>query len=139
MLNENGDLDCDPEFTVYHREVGEFIICETDDEVVESIFHEDKCPVWIDIALTGAEKNRTMLSLSCSGRCHHDEKRMYYYKGGAQPFGIKSPTLPIGWKEGDKFKIGSFQKAIAFYEDQHEKMKTWQNQRVDPTRTTPVD
>ncbi|GEM_PF-5704498 len=37
---------------------------------------------------------------------------MYYYKGGLQPFGIKSPDLPVDRKDGVKFKLKKPDEAI---------------------------
>jgi hypothetical protein len=38
---------------------------------------------------------------------------MYYFEHGTQPFGIKSPSLPLGWKEGEKFILNAPHKALA--------------------------
>ena len=90
-------------------------VCPADDGRVEynlsdvaalDLLHRDgRCPQWIDISVAGADEETTVLRLLCCGRYHGDEKRLYYYETGLQPFGIKSPDLPPGWKEGEKFKV----------------------------------
>ena len=81
--------------------------------VVDLLYRDSSCPQWIDIAVCGADKKTSLLELTCCGRYIGDPSRMYYYQTGHQPFGIKSPNLPIDWKPGMKIKLPKPNKALA--------------------------
>lgn len=105
VLNSSYDSNREDDEVVYPEDDGRIVPDLTDRDVVELLHREDRCPQWIDIAVAGADKDATLLRLLCCGRYHGDESRMYYFENGTQPFGIKSPSLPVGWKEGQKFKV----------------------------------
>ncbi len=77
----------------------------TDKEVVEILWRNNKVPVWIDIAVSKADRKKTTFRLLCAGRYSDDKNEFYYTDGGSGPFGIKSPNHPIGYKEGTKFRL----------------------------------
>lgn len=74
-------------------------------EVVNLLCRDERVPQWIDIAVAFRGKRHTYLSLDCCGRYHSDDDRLYYYDQGTQPFGIKSPMLPNGYKDGARFRL----------------------------------
>lgn len=83
-------------------------------EVVELLYRDGRCPQWIDIWVAGADRSSTLMCLTCCGRYHDNDERLYYYEQGTQPFGIKLPTcLPMDWKQGDKVSLDSPKKALA--------------------------
>jgi hypothetical protein len=77
----------------------------SDVEVVALLCRGEAVPQWIDIAVAFATSAFTGFSLTCCGRFHPDEIRLYYYESGTQPFGIKSPTLPLDHQEGRRFRL----------------------------------
>jgi hypothetical protein len=70
---------------------------------VDLFCRDQRVPQWIDIAVAYRGAEHSHLSIICCGRYHCDDARLYYYDQGTQPFGIKSPTLPPGYKEGTRF------------------------------------
>lgn len=77
----------------------------TDKEAVEILYKEGKLPVWIDISVSKSNRKFTTLNLLCSDYYTKDKNKFVYDKQGSGPFGIKSPDLPIGFKEGKKFRL----------------------------------
>jgi hypothetical protein len=76
-------------------------------EVTQLLCREGRVPQWIDIAVAYSSNEHTYLSLVCCGRYQHDETQLYYYERGSQPFGIKSPNLPLNYITNDLFKLPS--------------------------------
>jgi hypothetical protein len=74
-------------------------------EVVDLLCRENRVPQWIDISVEFKGSDHTNLTLLCCGRYHSDDDRLFYYEQGTQPFGIKSPNLPIRLKEGSRFRL----------------------------------
>ena len=74
-------------------------------EVVDLLCRDDRVPQWIDIAVAFRGTKHSHLSLTCCGRYHTNDERLYYYQQGTQPFGIKSPTLPLHHKDGTRFRL----------------------------------
>ncbi|MFA6172348.1 MAG: hypothetical protein WC701_01560 [Kiritimatiellales bacterium] len=116
VLNQSYDNNRKPDELVYPEDEGRIESDLTDTAVVDLLHRDDRCPQWIDIAVAGADKNTTLLRLLCCGRYHGDESRMYYYESGLQPFGIKSPDLPVGWEEGITFRVPEPNKALHLIE-----------------------
>lgn len=112
VLNQSYDENRKEDEVVYPEDDGKIVPCATEREVVDLLYRKCRCPQWIDISVAGADKTATLLRLLCCGRYHHDETRLYYYQRGTQPFGIKSPDLPPGWKDGNKFKLHKRDKAL---------------------------
>ena len=65
----------------------------------------NKIPVWIDISVLKSSKKSTTFNLLCAGRYSDNEEEFYYNDTQLGPFGIKGPTFPIGYKEGEKFSL----------------------------------
>ena len=98
----------DPELTqfdIYPEDNGKKYFDLTDREVVEILCRNNKVPVWINIAVSKSDRKKTTFRLSCAGRYSNDKDEFYYNDGGSGPFGIQSPILPSGYKEGQKFKL----------------------------------
>ena len=83
-------------------------------EVVDLLFRNGEVPVWIDISVDTVYKKFTVFRLLYSDRYSGDIEELYYYKRGTGPFGIKSPNLPLYFKEGDKFDITKRKRDLFF-------------------------
>jgi hypothetical protein len=105
FLNFSNDDPSLTQFDIYPEDSERIETGLTDKEVCELIYRNGKVPVWIDISIHKSERKTTTFKLLCAGRYTDDKEEFYYYKGGTGPFGIKSPNLPIGYKEGEKFKL----------------------------------
>ncbi len=112
LLNQSYDDNREPDEVVFPDDDGRIECDLTDQSVVELLHRDDRCPQWIDISVVGSDRTTTLICLRCCGRYHGDESRLYYYPSGTQPFGIKSPHLPFGWREGRKFRIPRPDKAV---------------------------
>jgi hypothetical protein len=105
ILNQSYDGNCESDELTFPEDNGKVFCGLSGEQVVDLLFREGRCPLWIDISVVGASDDTTLLRLLSCGRYHADESRLYYYQQGTQPFGIKSPDLPPDWKEGCKFKL----------------------------------
>ncbi len=105
----NLNVSCDDpnlsQFDLYPQDDNKKFKLIDENKVVELLCRKNKVPVWIDISVESVHKNKTIFSLDCAGRYSDEEKEFYYNKQGTGPFGIKSPLLPIGYVEGQKFKL----------------------------------
>ena len=104
-LNASYDGNRENDEKVYPEDDGRIAIDLSDQDVVKLLCREEAVPQWIDIGVAFCTREFTGLSLTCCGRFHPDDQRLYYYTGGTQPFGIKSPVLPIGHKQGRRFRL----------------------------------
>jgi hypothetical protein len=91
------------QFDIYPEESGKVIEWVDANTVVKTLLRKAKVPVWIDISVTTVLKGKTVITLSCAGRYSDDIKELYYHERGTGPFCVKSPNLPIEYKEGKKF------------------------------------
>jgi hypothetical protein len=105
FLNVSNDDPTMTKFDVYPDDYGKSELGLTAEEVGNLLFRDNKVPVWIDILVHKADKKTTTFKLSCSGRFSSDPNEFYYNETGTGPFGIKSPLFPIGYKEGEKFRL----------------------------------
>lgn len=105
VLNQSYDAERKNDEIVYPEDNGKVHCHLSQLEVVDLLHRDNRCPMWIDISVAGADEKVTLLILLCCGRYHADESRLYYNWQGTQPFGIKSPNLPFDWKEGTKFEL----------------------------------
>lgn len=104
-LNISNDDSSLTQFDIYPEDNERVEIGLTDKEACELIYRGGKVPVWIDIAVYKSNRKTTTLKLLCAGR-YSDNKQEYYYQSqGTGPFGIKSPSLPVDYEEGQKFKL----------------------------------
>lgn len=105
ILNVSTDDPSLIQFDIYQDDDGKMKLDLTDQEVIELLYRKGKIPVWIDINVLKSSRKSTTFNLLCAGRYSDDKKEYYYNKNGSGPFGIKSPKLPIDYKEGKKFKL----------------------------------
>jgi hypothetical protein len=91
------------QFDLYPEDNGKVIELANADTAVKTLLRKGKVPVWIDISVEKVQKDRTVLTLLCAGRYSNDMRELYYHQRGLGPFGVKSPNLPINYKEGNKF------------------------------------
>jgi hypothetical protein len=107
ILNISSDDPSLKQFDVYPSDNHKKLELIGEKEVVELLCRKEKVPVWINISVETVYRNQTIFCLHCAGRYSADEDEFYYNKDQTGPFGIKSPYLPIGYKEGEKFKLKS--------------------------------
>jgi len=105
ILNASNDDLTLTQFDIYKEDDGVIKLNLTDNEVVELLYRKNKVPVWININVLKSSRKSTTFNLLCAGRYSDDKKEFYYNDNGSGPFGIKSPKLPIDYKEGKKFKL----------------------------------
>ena len=76
-------------------------------DVTSWMWRDGNVPVWVDISVFNETPEAVVVRLLCAGRWSATSARLYYELDGQRsPFGIKSPSLPPTWKEGDKFDVG---------------------------------
>ncbi|TPG37631.1 hypothetical protein [Flavobacterium pectinovorum] len=92
-------------FDVYPEDDGIIKLNLTEIEVIDLLCRKNKIPVWIDICVLKSSRKITTFDLLCAGRYSNNEEEFYYNDSKSGPFGIKSPTFPIGYKEGEKFNL----------------------------------
>lgn len=100
------------QFDIYPEDKGKVIEMADIETVIATLLRKEKVPVWIDISVSEIKKGKTVLTLFCAGRYSGNIKELYYYQQDLGPFGIKSPNLPIDYKEGNKFKIPQKEKSL---------------------------
>ena len=105
FLNISHDDPSLTQFDIYPGDNERIEIGLTDKEVIDLIYRNGKVPVWIDISVYKSNRKTTCFKLLWAGRYSDNKEEFYYHKGGTGPFGIKSPDLPIGHKEGEKFRL----------------------------------
>lgn len=105
VLNVSTDDKSLIQFDIYPEDEGIIKLDLTDKEVVELLYRKNKVPVWIDINVLKSSRKSTTLNLLCAGRYTDKKEEFYYKENGSGPFGIKSPKLPVDFKEGNKFKL----------------------------------
>jgi len=76
---------------------------QTYNEVADLLARDAHVPVWIDITVKKVVQGVTVFDLRCAGRYSSETKDYYYSDRGQGPFGIKSPPLPVGWRQGERF------------------------------------
>ena len=106
QLNMANDDLAEGDFELYPEDDDRVVQFPSLAEVVDELVRKDRIPVWIDISAFKHAKDFTVLRLICAGRFTNDTEELYYYSQGTGCFGIKSPDLPPGWLEGQRFKIG---------------------------------
>ena len=105
-LNSSFDDPNLKQFDIYPEDNDKVIKLATSEKVIDLLLRENKVPVWIDISIESIRKTFTVFELRCAGRYSADPNEFYYLKGGTGPFGIKSPTFPIGYTDdGTKFSL----------------------------------
>ena len=105
QLNQSYDRHATDDEIFHPEDDGKAFAGLSEDEVVALLWREGRCPEWIDISAEAVGPTYTLLNLLCCGRYSDDPDKMYYAKRGQGPFGIKSPVLPVGWKEGVRFGL----------------------------------
>lgn len=104
VSNDNPNLT---QFDIYPEDNNKTYSAISHNEVVDILVRKNKVPVWIDIFVDSTKKDCTLIKIWCSGRFSDDSSHYYYNKNKTACFGIKSPNLPIEYREGEKFKLPS--------------------------------
>ena len=105
LLNQSYDGNATADERVYPEDDGREYSCLSAHEVGNALLRDGRCPEWIDISVEAQSATDTRVCLLCCGRFTDDQHRMYYTDRGMGPFGIKSPALPFGYKEGTRFRV----------------------------------
>ena len=105
-LNRSYDAHNLPQFDLYPEDDGKVLKGLNGSEVIELLLRKGKIPVWIDIFVKDITDSHTVMNLYCAGRYTDDLEETYYHKRQQTgPFGIKSPILSKGYREGVKFDL----------------------------------
>ena len=110
-LNQSHDANRAEHEIVYPDDDGRVVQLADDQDVVELLYRDGRCPAWIDISVLTVRKRRSVMRLLCCGRYLSEEKLLYYYSRGTHPFGIKSPDLPPRRRE-ERFWLPRHSKAL---------------------------
>lgn len=93
-------------FDIYPEDDDRRLKMVKDTDVADLLYRKGKIPVWIDISVECVHRNKTVIQLLCAGRYSDKSEDYYYnYKDTISPFGIKGPTFPMGYIEGEKFRL----------------------------------
>jgi hypothetical protein len=123
-LNASYDGNRENDEKVYPEDDGKIAIDLSDSDVVKLLCRKEAVPQWIDIGVAFCTREFTGLSLTCCGRFQPDDAQLYSYTGGTQPFGIKSPVLPIGHKQGRRFRLPKRDEFLDRFQRFHESRKS---------------
>lgn len=108
-LNGSYDATASSEFVLFPEDSAEERTLATkrlDTEgVVDLLWRDGLVPQWIDVAVVSEMDDRTVLDVTACGRFIADERSLYYTWTDVPPFGVKGPTLPIDYVEGQPFSI----------------------------------
>lgn len=97
LLNQSYDRNqCSDEF-VYPEDEGVEASLLDNQRVVDLLWRNGTCPVWIDVSVVAISAEWTILELRCAGRYSSNDKRLYYPARETRPFAVKSPAFPIYW------------------------------------------
>lgn len=122
-LNIYGNAD---QFDFYPEDEGIIKLNLTDNDVVDLLYRKNKIPVWIDISVLKSSRKSTIFNLLCAGRYSENKEEYYYLDDVFPPFGIKGPTFPIGYKEGEKFWLKKKQfTSIIYFTKIKAKFNSW--------------
>ncbi|MFD2943067.1 hypothetical protein [Flavobacterium notoginsengisoli] len=108
ILTVASNIDGSNKFDIYPEENDIIKLDLTEIEVVDLLYRNNKIPIWIDISVLKSSRKSTTFNLLCSGKYSNDKNDYYYNQNGSGPFGVKSPKLPINYKEGNKIKLRPF-------------------------------
>lgn len=109
-LNSSQDDLSLAQFDIYPSDNGKIIQEATAIDVINTLWRSKKVPVWINISVSGINNKKTIIKLLCAGRYSSNSGELYYLDNGTEPFGIKSPDLPINYEEGVKFSLHEIKK-----------------------------
>jgi hypothetical protein len=93
------------QFDLYPEDNGKTVETADINTVITTLLRKGKVPVWIDISVSEIRENKTLLTLLCAGRFSDNINELYYHQRDLGPFGVKSPNLPVDYKDGIKFKL----------------------------------
>lgn len=105
ILNQSNDDLANVNFDLYPEDQNRIEECDSIDAVAELLVRDEKIPVWIDVSIFRCHKEYSLMRLICAGRFTDLYEELYYYNNGTGCFGIKSPDLPVGYKDGTKFNL----------------------------------
>ena len=112
FLNQSHDAAALTQFDLYPHDNGKVIEAVNAAAVVDLLLRKGKVPVWIDISVSAVRTDKTVFTLHCAGRYSDEMNEAYYQHRHSGPFGIKSPLLPVDYKEGIKFELPGTKKSF---------------------------
>lgn len=106
LLNQSYDGHAGPEARLFPEDNGRTVHCADAEAVVDLLYRDGRVPEWVDLTVVGEGVATTIVEVRACGRFVEDDARLYYTRCPDQaPFGVKGPTLPVGWVEGQRFSI----------------------------------
>jgi len=70
----------------------------TADEAVDHLFRNGEVPEWVDISVEAEDRDYCYYRLLICPRFSADTESLYYTWDGTEPFGLKGPSIPLGWE-----------------------------------------
>jgi hypothetical protein len=74
-------------------------------EVVDLLWRSESVPEWIDVRVSEVREGVTTVELLVCGRFTSKDDLLYHRQEGRPPFHVTSPTLPPGYKDGERFSL----------------------------------
>ncbi len=100
------EKDPDRQYVYFPEEKPKVFFYLSEDDVVKLLCREERfVPSWIDISAHSVRKGKTMLRLICNGVYSARMEDLVYNSWGTGPFGTKSPSFPIKYVKGKKFRL----------------------------------
>ena len=109
------------QFALYPDDIGKVVEMADVATTITTLLRKGKVPVWIDISVSEITENKTVCTLLCAGRYSDNINEFYYRQTGLGPFGVKSPNLPVDYKDGTKFRLRETQNS--FWKDLLERIR----------------
>ncbi len=97
LLNRSHDRNRREDEVIYPEDEGVETWLLDRQGVVDLLWRDGTCPVWVDVRAIAVSTEWTILELFCAGRYSSNDKRIYYPAQATRPFSVKSPWYPIWW------------------------------------------
>ncbi len=114
-LNQSYDGTATAAFKLFPEDSSTTVDAIDADRVIDVLWRDGWVPQWIDVAVIAETGSATVLDVSACGRFIDDEQRLYYTWTDVPPFGVKGPSLPVDYHEGDRFSL--YERAICWSSD----------------------
>lgn len=97
LLNMSHDSNRHSDELVYPEDKDVEVWLVDQRRVVDLLWRNGTCPVWIDVSATAVSAEWTVLRLWCAGRYSGNPERLYYPARETRPFAVKGPDFPTWW------------------------------------------
>jgi len=75
------------------------------DEVLAELWRGGRVPEWINLTVIGERGASTLIEVRACGRFSGLASQLYHAEEGDSPFHVVSPTLPSGYRQGERFSV----------------------------------